>query len=98
MIEDVLYPEEPERKSNQKDIVGRIASLNDLKTATKENPPGIHKLPKQSTAKLPDVSQRCASLPGRRVPIDMHTAQQLIPFCVVLPSRAEHRHFVPVLA
>ena len=48
MIKDIFDSESFERQRNEKYVVWSISSLDYLKTAHKENPPGIQILPKQS--------------------------------------------------
>ena len=46
MIKDVLDAQQLEWQSDEKNIVGRVASLNDIETPEEINPPCVHKLPK----------------------------------------------------
>ena len=50
MVENVLNPQELERQRNQENVVGRIAALNDMKSASQIDPPRVQKLPKQRAA------------------------------------------------
>src|ERR1700685_36286 len=97
MVEDVLDPEQLERQGHQKNIIGGIAALNDVKSTTEINPPGVHKFPEQSPAELPQIPQRTVALGGYRMAVDVYAFQKLIAALVPFALRTQYRDFVAVL-
>jgi hypothetical protein len=94
MIEYVLHANEFERESDQENVVGRIAALNDVKTASQKDPPREKELPKQRTTELPHVTQRAVPLLGRGVAVNMDPLKTLVTFFVAFALWAQNRYFV----
>src|SRR6185437_686859 len=63
-IEYVFDSQQFEWERDQKNVVGRIARLNNLESMPQIDPPGIEKFPKQCAAVFPSVSERAVSLFG----------------------------------
>src|ERR1700683_398082 len=97
MIENVFDPEQLEGQRHQKNIVGRIAALNDVKSAPEINPPRVHKLPEQCPAEFPQISQRTVALGGYRMAVDVHAFQKLVAALVAFAPRTQNRNFIAML-
>src|SRR5271157_1645207 len=96
VIEDVLDPQQFERQSNQENIVGRIAALNDMKAAPQEDPASVEELPKERPAVFPEITQGSASF-FHRVPVDPNPIDNFVLLLVPFPSRTQYGHFIPIL-
>src|ERR1700730_18410578 len=97
MIEDLLNLKQLEGQRHQKNFIGWIAALNDVKSAAEINPPGIHKLPEQSPAEFPQISQWTVALGRHRMAVDVYAFQKLIAALVPFATRTQYRDFVAVL-
>jgi hypothetical protein len=88
MIKDIFDAEQLEWKSNEEDVVWRIATLNDLETMAEENHPGVQKLPEESATILPKMAERTIALLNDWVPVDVHIIQVFILLWMILPAGA----------
>jgi hypothetical protein len=98
MVEDVLHPKEFEGKGDQKDVIGRIAALNHLKSPAKIDPPREEELPKQGATEFPYVTQGAVPFPGHGVPVNMDPFGALVSFLVTFALWAQYGYFVSVAA
>ena len=57
MIEDVLNSKQLERQGYHENVIGRIATLDNMESAPQINPPSVESLPKQSPAELPQIAE-----------------------------------------
>jgi hypothetical protein len=95
MIEDVLHSQELERQGHQEDIVGRIATLNDLKSVSQVDPPTVEELPKQRASEFAQIPQSAVPFFGHRVPVDLDALENFVPFSVAFAPGTQHRNLVP---
>ncbi len=89
MVEDIFDAKKFERQGNQKNIVGGIATLNDLKTVPQINPPGVHELPKESVEVFNEMPEGTIAFRGGGVPVDMNTIEELVPSLVPFAARGQ---------
>jgi len=97
IIEDVFHAQEFEGERNQKNIVGGITALNDVKAVPKINPPSVEELPKQCAAELEEIPERTVPFSGHRVPIDVYPIENFVTCSVALASGTQYCDVVPVL-
>src|SRR5664280_3823723 len=97
MVEEVLEPHQFEQQGDQENIVGRITSLNDMKTAPQEDPPSVEELPKERPAVFPEKTQGSASFFRQRVPVDPNPIDKFVSLPVSFPSGTQYVHFIPIL-
>jgi hypothetical protein len=71
MVENELNAKQFEGKGNQKDGIGRIARLNDIKSMAEEYPPRIQELPEKGAPVLHQVPDGGVPLFRHGMPIDM---------------------------
>ena len=92
MVENVLDPQDFERQSNQKDIVWRIAALNNVKSVRKVDPARVQELPEQSTGVFPEITEGCVSLSRHGVSVDTDSLDHLIGLAAVATPGAQNCH------
>src|SRR5258708_20497668 len=96
MVKDVFHSEYLKRQGHEEDVVGRIASLNHVKSARQEDPPRVQEFPEERPTIFPEIAEGSVPFFRHRVPVDVNPFQHLI-LAVALAPRREHRHFVPTL-
>jgi hypothetical protein len=97
MIEDVFHAQEFEGEGDQKNIVGGITALNDVKAVPKINPPSVEELPKQCAAEFEEIPERTVPFFWHRVPIDVYPIENFVTHSVALASGTQYCDVVPVL-
>src|SRR5215831_14273276 len=97
MVEDVLDAQEFERQDKQENIVGRITTLNDMKSTPQIDPPRVQKFPKQRTRVLAEIAEGTVSFFEHWVPVDMNPVDDFTPLLVALAPGTQYGHLVPVL-
>src|ERR1700689_1188731 len=97
MIEDVFDPEQFERQGDNKDVVRRIAALNDMKSVLQIDPPRVKELPKQRGGVFAPVTEQVITILRMGVPVDMNPLDDFMPSLIALAPRTQDGHFVAVL-
>jgi len=73
VIEDVLHAEDFEGQSYEKDVVRRVASLDDVKAPPQENPRGVKELEDQRAKELHEVAGNAVPFPKHGVTVDVES-------------------------
>src|SRR5579859_614359 len=97
VVKNVLHSKEFERQCDQKNIIGRIATLNDIKSMPQIDPQRIPKLPEQRATVLPQIPHRSASLRWRGMSIDADSVNNFVSCGARFSSGTQNRHFVSAL-
>src|SRR5579859_5760052 len=97
MIEDVPHSKQPEGEGDQKNIVRRIASLDDLEASRQKDPPREQELPEQRRRIFQNIAERPIRFVWHGMPVDVDTLQNLMPPPVLARPRAKDADFVPCL-
>jgi hypothetical protein len=98
VVEDVFDPQQLERKGDQKNVIGRIAALDNMKAAPPVNPPCIQEFPKKSATIFIQIPKRTIPFFGHGMPEDMDAIDHLVPSRVTFASGAQDGHAVTVPA
>src|SRR4029453_4019236 len=97
MVKNVLHPNKFKWECNQKNIVGWITTLNNVKSGPQVDPGGIQKLPEQGPSLLPQIPKRSTPLCGRRMSIDADPLDHFIAFGRPFPAGAQYRYLITLL-
>ena len=96
MIEYELDSQELKWQRHQENIVGGITRLNDIKSVSQIDPPGVKKFPKQRAAVFEQVSEKAMTFLRQPVPVDMNPVDHFVSLLLALGSGTQDSHLKSV--
>ena len=65
MVEYILDPQQLEGQGDQKDAVGRVATLDDIESRAKIDPPSVKEFPEQRGCIFAEITEGAVSFRGK---------------------------------